>query len=150
MIKLKDLLNEIGEATAQPYFTKDELQDYSDEFGVQGSFETDSDIEVEYEFADEQDGGYIFSFSVEGSTQQGLKSTMSVYLRIMATVFEALKKFIEEQDPEYIKLTGDDKLGSTGQKNRIYVAYLEKNKSYLNSAGYKMKQDGNELLLVKK
>lgn len=150
MIKLKNLLTEIGEGTASPFFTKDELELYEDEFGVQGSFETESGMMVEYEFSDELDEGYIFSFSVEGSTQQGIKTSMSEYLRIMATIFEVLQKFIEEYHPEYIKLTGDDKVGATGQKNRIYMAYLEKNKSFLNTAGYRVKHGGGELLLVKK
>ena len=149
MIKLKNLLTEIGEGTASPFFTKDELELYEDEFGVQGSFETESGMMVEYEFSEDLNEGYIFSFSVEGSTQQGIKTSMSEYLRIMATIFAVTQKFIEEYHPAYIKLTGDDKVGATGQKDRIYIAYLEKNKSFLNTAGYQMKHDGSELLLVK-
>ena len=34
MIKLKNLLTEIGEGTASPFFTKDELELYEDEFGI--------------------------------------------------------------------------------------------------------------------
>ena len=155
MIKLKNLLTEIGEGTASPFFTKDELELYEDEFGIQGSFDTDSGIMVEYEFSDElifskrPHEGYIFSFSVDGSTQQGMKTSMSEYLRIMATMVAVTQKFIEEYHPAYIKLTGDDKVGATGQKDRIYIAYLEKNKSFLNTVGYQMKQDSGELLLVK-
>ena len=149
MIKLKNLLTEIGEGTASPFFTKDELELYEDEFGIQGSFETESGIMVEYEFSDELNEGYIFSFSVDGSTQQGMKTSMSEYLRIMATMVAVTQKFIEEYHPAYIKLTGDDKVGATGQKDRIYIAYLEKNKSFLNTVGYQMKQDSGELLLVK-
>ena len=155
MIKLKNLLTEIGEGTASPFFTKDELELYEDEFGIQGSFETESGIMVEYEFSDElifskrPHEGYIFSFSVDGSTQQGMKTSMSEYLRIMATMVAVTQKFIEEYHPAYIKLTGDDKVGATGQKDRIYIAYLEKNKSFLNTVGYQMKQDSGELLLVK-
>ena len=149
MIKLKNLLTEIGEGTASPFFTKDELELYEDEFGIQGSFETESGIMVEYEFSDELNEGYIFSFSVDGSTQQGIKTSMSEYLRIMATMVAVTQKFIEEYHPAYIKLTGDDKVGATGQKDRIYIAYLEKNKSFLNTVGYQMKQDSGELLLVK-
>lgn len=149
MIKLKNLLTEIGEGTASPFFTKDELELYEDEFGIQGSFETESGIMVEYEFSDELNEGYIFSFSVDGSTQQGMKTSMSEYLRIMATMVAVTQKFIEEYHPAYIKLTGDDKVGATGQKDRIYIAYLEKNKSFLNTVGYQMKQDSSELLLVK-
>ena len=110
---------------------------------------------VEYEFSDElifskrPHEGYIFSFSVDGSTQQGMKTSMSEYLRIMATMVAVTQKFIEEYHPAYIKLTGDDKVGATGQKDRIYIAYLEKNKSFLNTVGYQMKQDSGELLLVK-
>ena len=155
MIKLKNLLTEIGEGTASPFFTKDELELYEDEFGIQGSFETESGIMVEYEFSDElifskrPHEGYIFSFSVDGSTQQGMKTSMSEYLRIMATMVAVTQKFIEEYHPAYIKLTGDDKVGATGQNDRIYIAYLEKNKSFLNTVGYQMKQDSGELLLVK-
>ena len=157
MIKLKNLLTEIGEGTASPFFTKDELELYEDEFGIQGSFETESGIMVEYEFSVyppniswySANEGYIFSFSVDGSTQQGMKTSMSEYLRIMATMVAVTQKFIEEYHPAYIKLTGDDKVGATGQKDRIYIAYLEKNKSFLNTVGYQMKQDSGELLLVK-
>lgn len=149
MIKLKSLLKEIGEGSASTFFTKDEIEFYDDEFGIQGSFETESGLMVEYEFADELDNGYIFSFSVEGSTQQGIKTSMSEYLRIMATIMIIIQKFIDEYHPEYIKLTGDDKVGANGQKNRIYMAYLDKNKSFLNTARYQIKHEGSELLLVK-
>lgn len=147
MIRLTDLLKEIGEASAKPFFTKDEIQDYDNDYGRHGSFETDSGLMVEYEFSDETDGGYTFVFSVEGSTQQGKKTSVSEYLRIMASIYLVLIKFVEDYQPDYVKLTGDDKLGSTGQKNKIYSAYLEKNKSALSKLGYQMEKNGSELLI---
>jgi len=148
MIRLINLLKEIGESGTQPYLTKDEIKFHESEYGYRGNFKTESDIKVDYEFADEYDG-YIFSFGVKGSTQQGARTSTHEYLRIMSTVFLIIQKFIEKFDPDYVQLTGDDKLGSKGQKNRIYTAYLEKNKSLLNKIGYESELNNGELFLVK-
>ena len=132
MIKLIDILKEIGDASSLPYVSSDSLslniEKTPNNFNIAtGEFKTDSGIIIKYEFRGINPGIYGFEFTnqLDISSQHSQKATPKEYLRIMSTVALIINKFLSENDIEELWISGADKPGSEGQKNKIYMKYIE-------------------------
>lgn len=76
---------------------------------------------------------YNFGFEIgeERKSDQYAKATYKDYIRIIATVFSALDKFISSKKPELITFFSQSKHGGTNvdlQKDDVYFKVLDKNK----------------------
>lgn len=146
MIKLKliyeQLLKEVGEIeNITPY-------DYSQRHNVfQFSTDDGKNVEVEFHKYDEDDvkqlnlegNIYNLAFRVDGDETQKFKSNYSYLIKIIATVFEISKNFINSH-PEVNNITlfaanknKDKHLSTTDkQKSNLYLVVFLKNRNKLN------------------
>lgn len=155
MIKLKDILLEIGDASAKPFAFKKTAGDSAEEY--KGN---DSNW-IEYEFTTDKQTKYIVSIDLDvmrtpGTIQSevdfgaqpagGLHSMDDTNLgeqyRVMSTIKDIVFEFIEEWQEHWyihnlevapIKSTdgGDDKDdsidGVDSRRGKLYLAYIKKN-----------------------
>lgn len=152
MIKLIDILNEIGDASLPPYISDNSLNldiKKSGHFNViEGKFTTDNDLTIKYEFRGVDPEIYGFEFMVDKIPQHSVKALPKEYLRIMSTIVLIIKKFLSENDITELWVSGADKPGFEGQKNKIYIKYIE---SLLKSNNkYFLKQEDDDLIITKK
>lgn len=75
---------------------------------------------------------YEVDFTVNGSSYENLDIKYSIkdYSSLIQTVFKCIEQFIEEYDPEGLKIEGEDSftkidIGKKGQKNSIYKYALK-------------------------
>ena len=102
------------------YVEEAEIGDF--EVFPKGSNQFDNDTDV-----------YNFGFEIgeEKIPTQYMKTTYKDYIKVLATVGDALLKFIKEKDPEIITFFSQSKHGGTGvdiQKDDIYFKALDRNK----------------------
>lgn len=118
------ILSEIGEATARPYSWNliDEPDAENDEYEY--TFETDSDLYyVDIETEDRNEWEVIYKTDTGDYRTVTNKGNV---LRVMATIIDILKDFIERENPRKIiiqpsKTTEDDE-----RRLKMYMAYIEK------------------------
>jgi len=73
------------------------------------------------------------------------------YMRLLATVKEALLSFIAAHAPQSVDIAGDDaNADKAQQKTRIYKALLDASQSEIATAGYSVMMKRNKLCLVRK
>jgi len=152
MIKLIDILKEIGDASSSPYIPSDALSldiKKSGHFNViTGKFTTDSGLIIKYEFRGVNPEIYGFEFMTDEVPQHSVKTTPKEYLRIMSTIVLIINKFLSENNISELWISGADKPGFEGQKNKIYIKYVE---SLLkNNTNYFLKHNGDDLIIMKK
>ena len=152
MIKLINLLKEIGDASSSPYISSDALSldiEKSGHFNaVTGKFTTDSGLTIKYEFRGVDPEIYGFEFMIDKAPQHPVKSTPKEYLRIMSSIILIINKFLSENDISELWISGADKPGFEGQKNKIYIKYVE---SLLkNNSKYFLKHNGDDLIIMNK
>jgi hypothetical protein len=152
MIKLINLLKEIGDASLPPYVSNDALSldiKKSGNFNVvAGKFTTDSGLTIKYEFRGVNPEIYGFEFMIDEAPQHSIKTTPKEYLRIMSTIVSIIDKFLSENDIKELWVSGADKPGFEGQKNKIYIKYIEN--LLKNNNEYFLKHDGGDLIITKK
>jgi hypothetical protein len=146
MIRLKDLLLEIGEATAEPFkFVKSS----SNEKQTSYSFKTDSNLEYVAEFdlidyAAVQGNTYEFSFKTEsgGYTDTTNKGEIA---RIMSTLVKILLDFINANKLKFHIMIDPAKVDEKdNRRGKLYQLYVKKNLP----SGYNFKiVDGDNILL---
>ena len=141
MIKLTNILLEIGEGTAKPYkykLTRTESDpDFGDYFRLyefvtdlgthyEVTFEIEEDFSKDepWEFmniefgVDEKDGGGV-SYKVE--TNKG------EVFRVMATIVDITKKILKERENiKQLTFTGSKKDEDDNRRNNLYMAYIKK------------------------
>jgi hypothetical protein len=151
MIKLIDILNEIGDASLPSYISPNTLSLDIKKNGhfniVAGKFTTDS-LTIKYEFRGVDPEIYGFEFMVDGAPQHSIKLTPKEYLRIMSSIVIIIKKFLSENDIKELWVSGADKPGSEGQLNKIYIKYIEN--MLKNNNEYFLKHDVDDLIIMKK
>ena len=137
MIKLKDLINEIGEGSLKPY--KSEEVDQEGRF-VYVRFTTDKGTEyevdlesMEYPDPDDEDMnvaamGIEFMAKIKGT--QGYSSKVITnegdLFKVMATVADIIKKYLKKRifkDVEYLIYTPSKKIDQAGSKNQRDMLY---------------------------
>ena len=152
MIKLIDILKEIGDASLPPYVSTNTLPldvKKSGHFNVAtGKFTTDSGLTIKYEFRGVDPEIYGFVFLVDEAPQHSVKINPKEYLRIMSSIVLIINKFLSENDIKELWVSGADKPGSEGQKNKIYIRYIEN--ILKNNNEYFLKHDGDDLIITKK
>jgi len=141
MIKLKNILLEIGEGTAKPYKYKLTRTESDPDFGdyfrlyefvtdlgthyeVMFEIEEDYSKDEPWEFmniefgVDEKDGGGV-SYKVE--TNRG------EVFRVMATIVDITKKILKERkNIKTLTFSGAKKDEGDNRRNNLYMAYIKK------------------------
>lgn len=158
MVKLIDLLREVGEATSRPY----DWESYMDEEDYKGySFETDSGLNYELEIAvsegDEERDSAVVTFGIveeDGSdyfTDYDKVPTKGELYKVMATVVSILKDFIKKNKQVKYIYFNTNKLGKDLDKEQssrlnLYRRYIQ---THLPNAKINTKViDGEEATMI--
>ena len=151
MIKLIDILKEIGDASLPPYISNNISLDIkkNGHFNIiPGKFTTDNGIIITYEFRGVDPKIWGFEFLIDKDPKLSVKTTPKEYLRIMSSIVLIISKFLSENDISELWISGADKPGFEGQKNKIYIKYVE---SLLKgNSKYFLKHDGDDLIIMNK
>ena len=173
MIKLIDILNEIGDSSAQKY-----------DWRFKGKYDTGDVINIDYEFKTDSDTQYFVKLTVQESPSTPLAFEMMVAFgvgksiikkafgdkkpfaqvvnkgelyRVMATVIDIVKDGIEKmtQDDYPVKIIlfkpEQEKETATGfkitdQRAKLYMAYIKQNMDIVNN----VRQKGKEIEVILK
>jgi hypothetical protein len=157
MIRLRTLLAEITLGGVTPYATQFTWKAAAEghresEFAADGTRITLAMVDL---------GHQEWAFAILTPTQDGQGHTVAHarsaapgqvnYLRLMATVAEALLDFATQWQPALIDITGSDTSSGAKeeQKTRIYRALLAANMSRIITAGYRVVDRPSGLWLVR-
>jgi hypothetical protein len=127
MIKLKPLLKEIGEGTT-PYKWSGPEESMSG--GAIYYFTTEDGDYYKVRFDGTIDNAWELNFYVknEGEYDSGTVTNKGRQFKIISTIMDIIKSFVEEYPADLITFTGSDKAGSTtNQRDLLYKRYIEKN-----------------------
>lgn len=157
MIRLQDLLTEIGIGGVEPYTTRFVWSENGDhrefEFDADGTpiiFAFSPHNSREWDFAiltpTTHPGGWTVAHARSAATGR------INYLRLMSTVAEAILDFVGEWQPESIDITGSDGMSTEKdlQKTRIYKSMLQANAHRLATSGYTWLYRNGKLWIVRK
>jgi hypothetical protein len=157
MIRLQDLITEIGIGGVQPYATQftwslngGHRESEFDADGVPIIFAFTPHTSREWDFAiltpTADSAGWTVAHARSAATGQ------ISYLRLMSTVAEALLDFIADWQPESIDITGSDTSSTEKdlQKTRIYKSMLASNAARLATSGYTWLHRSGKLWIVRK
>lgn len=163
MIHLRDLLAEITLGSVTPYATQFawrrdivmQQTHYESEFSAEGHV-IGLELFPVYPPSDERE--YIFQFTAPNAFGSQSYSHVSSavsgqipYLRLIATVGEAVLDFCAQYTPDAVNVSGGDADSAMSQKKtRIYAAFLQDNAARLAAAGYTHLMRGNHLWIVRK
>lgn len=173
MIKLIDILNEIGDSSAQKY-----------DWRFKGKYDTSDVINIDYEFKTDSDTQYFVKLTVQESSATPSAFEMMVAFgvgksiikkafgdkkpfaqvvnkgelyRVMATVVDIVKDGIEKMaqndypvkiilfKPEKEKETATG-FKTTDQRAKLYMAYIKQNMDMVNS----VRQKGDQIEVILK
>ena len=149
MIKLVDILKEIGEGT-RTYSWK--FNDEDADGNCFYSFDTENST-YSVGVANLEDGMYDLSFnttSPDGDPDVSLDTNEGVPLRVLSTVVEIAKDFIKRKDPEIVIFrpikTKEANKGGDQRRFNLYGAYLRKNLP----SNYRLMTVGDSYRILKK
>ena len=141
MIKLKNILLEIGEGTAKPYkykLTRTESDpDFGDYFRLY-EFVTDLDTHYEVMFTIEEDFSkdepwefMDIEFGVDekdgGGVSYKVKTNKGEVFRVMATIVDITKNILKERRKiKTLTFTGSKDDDDDNRRNNLYMAYIRK------------------------
>jgi hypothetical protein len=122
MIKLKKLLKEIGEGVT-PY----KWSGPEDRIGsVEYYFTTEDNDYYKVKFVGTMDNDWGLAFYANNDS--GVITNKGRQFKIISTIMDIIKSFVEEYPVDLIRFTGSDKEGATtNQRDLLYRAYLNKN-----------------------
>jgi len=122
MIKLKTLLKEIGEGVT-PY----KWSGPEDRIGsVEYYFTTEDNDYYKVKFVGTMDNDWGLAFYANNDS--GVITNKGRQFKIISTIMDIIKSFVEEYPVDLIRFTGSDKEGATtNQRDLLYRAYLNKN-----------------------
>jgi len=156
MIKLKNILLEIGEGTAKPYkykLTRTESDpDFGDYFRLY-EFVTDLDTHYEVMFTIEEDFSkdepwefMDIEFGVDekdgGGVSYKVKTNKGELFRVMATIVDITKKILKERkNIKTLTFTGSKENEDDQRRNNLYMAYIKKHISNVKN----IEVDGDEI-----
>lgn len=157
MIRLRDLITEIGLGGVEPYtrqFTWAANGDWReatiDADGVDIILAMVPDRFNEWGFAivTPTADGHGVTVAHDKSAARGRVN----YLRLMSTVAEAILDFVTQWQPAAIDVTGSDtsSMQKDLQKTRIYRGLLSANAARLSAAGYQVLDRTGKLFIVRK
>lgn len=157
MIRLQDLLTEIGIGSVEPYVSNFVWR----ENGEHREAEIDADgVRILFAFTPHNSREWDFAILtptavLPGWTVAHARSTAPGrinYLRLMSTVAEAILDFVAAWQPESIDVTGSDthSMEKDLQKTRIYKSMLASNAARLATSGYTWLYRNGKLWIVRK
>lgn len=138
---------EIGQRVP-PYFTKDTVVITGND-PAEFVFKDGEGNEVKVVFHNlhaKKEKAYEVEYYINGKGAQAFESTVKHLFEILSTVIEVINAFLDQYDPDYIKIDGLDKVDAQGQKNSIYKAYA---KAFIEDKDYKMIDDGDGFIIRK-
>jgi hypothetical protein len=155
MIRLKTLLTEI--TLGRPFATQFAWRPVSRDSEVyESEFDADGRT-VQLTMLHAGDNEWHFAFLLPGAggrTTSHSKSTAvgaTSYLRIIATVGEAILDFCVNRAPDVINISGaDSDSEKAAQKTRLYAAFCRHNAARIASIGYTAQVGHNALWLIRK
>ena len=141
MIKLKNILKEIGEGTAKPYkykLTRTESDpDFGDYFRLY-EFVTDLGthyevmFEIEEDFSKDEPWEFMnIEFGVDekdgGGVDYKVETNRGEVFRVMATIVEITKEILKERkNIKTLTFSGAKKDEDDNRRNKLYMAYIKK------------------------
>jgi len=156
MIKLKNILLEIGEGTAKPYKYKltrrESTPGFGDYFRLY-EFVTDLDTHYEVMFTIEEDFSkdepwefMDIEFGVDekdgGGVSYKVKTNKGELFRVMATIVDITKKILKERkNIKTLTFTGSKENEDDQRRNNLYMAYIKKHISNVKN----IEVDGDEI-----
>ena len=142
MIRLKDILFEVGEGTAKPYkykLTRTESDpDFGDYFRLY-EFVTDLGthyevtFEIEEDFSKDEPWEFMnIEFGVDekdgGGVSHNIETNKGELFRVMATIVDITKKILKERENiKTLTFSGSKKYEDDNRRNNLYMAYIRKN-----------------------
>lgn len=120
MIKLIDLLKEVGEGTAAPFkVTKVSDTDYE--------FETSDGTQYVIELVEQWDTQLLVNFGVKGDDDYSTVTNKGDLFRIMATVLIEVKKYIQgNPNIDEIVIIPSKSNSTDARRTNLYMAYIKK------------------------
>lgn len=155
MIKLKSILKEIGEGMIPYKWTGPE-----DDFGsVNYFFKTEDDdyYNIIFGASGEGENDWSLNFYVKNDTDidtwsSGAVTNKGRQFKIISTIMDIMKDFINEYPADKIFFTGSDKEGSkinSNQRDMLYTAYVKKNINKLQGWDFEIQPGGGMMLFRK-
>jgi hypothetical protein len=120
MIKLIDLLKEVGEGTAEPFkVTRVSDTDYE--------FETSDGTNYVIELVEQWDTQLLVNFGVKGDDDYSTITNKGDLFRIMATVLIEVKKYIQENpNIDEVVIIPSKSSDTDTRRTNLYMAYIKK------------------------
>ena len=156
MIKLKNILFEIGEGTAKPYKYKltrtESTPGFGDYFRLY-EFVTDLDTHYEVSFEIEEDYSkdepwefmnieYGVDSKDGGGVDYKVETNKGELFRVMATIVDITKKILKERkNIKTLTFTGSKENEDDQRRNNLYMAYIKKHISNVKN----IEVDGDEI-----
>ena len=120
MIKLLDLLKEVGESTAKPYKTikrSDEIYEFT----------TSNGIVYFIELVENWTGQLVVSFRLKEDFDYAVTTNKGDMYKIMATVINEVKKYLNQHHHiDEIFIMPSKSNDSDSRRTNIYMAYIKK------------------------
>jgi hypothetical protein len=126
MIKLKPLLKEIGEGVT-PYKWSGPEERFG---GIIYYFTTEDNDYYKVRFDGTIDNGWELNFYVRDKDEysSGAITNKGRQFKVISTIMDIMKSFIEEYPADLITFTGSDKeTSNVNQRDLLYQAYVKKN-----------------------
>jgi hypothetical protein len=148
MIRLTDLLKEVGEGTAKPYEYSVEFEDNME---VNYNFQTDSGLKYDLLLRQippsRDEHRLIISFKTQTGDYEDLTNKGEQF-RIMATIVDAVKKYLVKFPKiSYISFMPSKETGNDNRRANLYKAYIT---NQIPGADVSIKSDGKYIVKLPK
>lgn len=96
--------------------------------GIQSEFDDPQNNKIKVIFYEIKSSCFEIDFEVNGTSfGDDVKMEVKQFFLIISTVVECVNNFIQEFDPNQLKIQGSDKTGKEGQKDKIWMEYIKVN-----------------------
>jgi len=145
-------INEVGEASAQPYEYKLDVETY---YKVEYTFTTDSGLDYIVKFDLDDDMADVI-FLTEQSLDIARSGGKNIFLqtfskgelfKVMATITNIVKEFLEKYtDIKTLVMSPSKEDDTDNRRAKLYSAFIKKN---IVSSKYSFKENGNEMIITR-
>ena len=145
-------VNEVGEASAQPYEYKLDAETY---YKVEYTFTTDSGLDyiVKFDLDDDMaDVVFLTKQSLDIARSGGKNAFLQTFskgelFKVMATITNIVKEFLEKYtDIKTLVMSPSKEDDTDNRRAKLYSAFIKKN---IVSSKYSFKENGNEMIITR-